>query len=153
MLDLLTAMDTNVQALIALLEGEDTDRKARVTYASFLGFDTRQLTLACQAAIASGEQAVLCVFNPADITAGPRIGIAMADGDLIKLQFGELWLRQGGTRAVLVPRGVGKRFGHYAFDGKRFANRKGWPTEHLTAGTKRAAARLAMLNAVMADTL
>lgn len=147
MLDVVTTMDVRMEALISLLEGEDSDRSAPVLYTSFLGCDDRRIIQMCQVATASDRQAVICIFDPTDPAGPMHVGVAMTDGEMIKLQFGQLWLKKGAKRALLVPRGVDESFGHYAFDGRRFINKERWPAKDLTAGTNRASARLATLTA------
>ena len=64
---------------------------------------------------------------------------------MIRLQFGQLWMAPGADRALVGPRGVGRRYGHYACEQGRFVQRDGWPAKDLARGTERAEARLAEL--------
>ncbi|MBA2933042.1 hypothetical protein HZF05_02920 [Sphingomonas sp. CGMCC 1.13654] len=136
----------SMRALIILLEGRKEAMTNPAIYHSFIGFDPAPVQACCQATAALGRDAVVAVFDPADVESGPkRIGISMDLGHLIRLQFGQLWMAKGDERAVIVPRGVGRRHGHYACESGRFVRRAGWPSDNLARGTERAEARLAEL--------
>ncbi len=94
---------------------------------------------------AMNSDVVLLLFD-AEGEAGPAaIGIAVSERGMVKLQFGSLWLAPRGNRAVLVPRGCGKQFGHYAVENGRVIHRAGWPAAEIARGTARAARRLQQL--------
>jgi hypothetical protein len=134
----------SMRALIVLLEGREEAARNSAFYHSYIGFDPVLVQAACQATISLGRDAIVAVFDPADVAGGPqRVGVALDQGDLIRLQFGRLWMAPGADKAMIVPCGVGRRYGHYACEQGRFVHRTGWPTKDLMSGTERAEARLA----------
>lgn len=137
------AMTRYVDAAQLLMEG-----MAPTSDTVFAGHDIRAISTivgTIETMHGRGSDVVTLLFEP-DAQEGPtRIGVAVADGAMIKLQFGTLWLAPDGDKAVLIPRGCGKRFGHYAIEGGRIVQRPGWPARDLARGTARAARRLRAL--------
>lgn len=141
-------VDTHMHALADLLEGTGSRRRTQVVYQGFIGDEPELIKLASQASAAAGLDAVIAVFDPEDMAGGPcRTGIAMGLHDCVRLQFGQLWLAANGRRALLIPRAVDDRFGHYRFvrEQGRFVRLAGHPAKNLERGIERAAARLAEL--------
>ena len=141
-----TTTQASMRALIVLLEGREEAARNTAFYHSYVGFDPLLVQAATQATISLGRDAIMAIFDPADVAGGPkRIGVALDLGEMIRLQFGRLWMAPGAERAMVVPRGVGRRHGHYACERGRFVRRAGWPAKDLARGTERAEARLAEL--------
>jgi hypothetical protein len=136
----------SMRALIVLLEGREEAARNTTVYHSCIGFNPMLVQAACQATIALGREAIVAVFDPEDVAGGPKkIGVALDMGALIRLQFGQLWMAPGAEQAVIIPRGIGRRYGHFACLDGRFVQRAGWPVNDLGRGTEQAEARLAKL--------
>jgi len=140
------AVYASMNALADLLEGPENAGKTRIAYHAFIGADVRAFEIACLATGDLGFDGVIGILDPADIEGGVRkVGVALHLGYAVRLQFGRLWLAPGAARAVVVSKGGGKRYGHFAFEDGRFVHRRGWPTQDLARGTERAERRLAEL--------
>jgi hypothetical protein len=136
----------SMRALIVLLEGREQAVQNTAFYHAYVGFNPALVEAACQATISLGRDAIMAIFDPLDVAGGPmRIGVALDMGSLIRLQFGRLWIAPSAERAMIVPDGVGKRYGHFVCENGRFVRREGRPAKDLTRGTERAEARLAEL--------
>lgn len=140
MTNTVNTMTRYIDAARLLMEG-DTESSDTV----FTGHDIENESAVIATIEMLSEMArdvVVLLFHAAGEEGPAAIGVAVTDGALIKLQFGTLWLTPDGRRAVLVPRGCGKRFGHYAIEKGRVVCRAGWPARDLARGTARAARRL-----------
>jgi len=136
------AIASSMFALAKMFEGEVSSLN-RIQYQSVVGWNEAVVRDRCRLIDAARCDGVVALFDPLGVERGPAVvGVCFADRDMVRLQFGALWLAGDADCAILVPTSGDVRDGHYLVDNGRIMRRNGWPADDLTRGIARAARRL-----------